>query len=334
MKSKITLLLGVFVVGVLVSCTHGQEESFDAFAKKMSSKLASENSPNLKGAPAIITAEQNSNDIIIFEAGADWSLSKSELWRWNPNEAKIMPKKYAKWFRFIDECKPVLGTSHILATASHGGVALVRVSDKAVVFFAHAGKNPHSACLLPDGNVVSVSSTDNKMRLFNRANYKQGTPCEDFEEYFLDFGHGVVWDKTQQILWALGRFELVGYKYNFNKNKPQLEKLCSYPLTELGKVGHDLYPVPETKYLFFTGNKGVGLFDTQTRTFRDIAQVEHIKSVSYAKNIDCIIYQKPKQRWWSNSIVCADKNFTNIGTYPNGKFYKARWFIPNKFSEF
>ncbi len=309
-----------------------QNIKFNEFADTLRHKLASQYTPDLNNVANVIVAEQSSNNIIIFDANKNWADKDAEVWRWNPKKANGMPTEYAQWFKFIDECKPIIGTSHIIVSASHGGVAVIRVSDKKVVFFAHAGRNPHSACLLPDGNVVAVSSTDNKLTLFDTSNYEEGQPCRNFTCYELEFAHGVVWDDAQQILWGLGMQSIVGYKYNFNKKYPALRKVYTFEVPELAKCGHDLYPVPNTKYLFATGTLGAVLFDTQTKQFRDISQVKHIKSISMAENGQ-VIYLKATKRWWSDSVVAGNGQLSKIGTYPNGKIYKARWFLPNKFSD-
>ena len=309
-----------------------EDIAFNKYADSLSNKLTSQYLPNTNKAPYIIVAEQLSNNIIMLDANKNWADKNAEIWRWQPEKANGMPVEYAKWFKFIDECKPIIDTSHIIVTASHGGVAVIRIKDKRVVFFAHAGKNPHSACLLPDGNVVAVSSTDNKLTLFDTSKYKQGEPCRDFICYQLDFAHGVVWDNQQQMLWGLGMQSIVGYKYNFNKKYPALTRVCSYEVPEVAKCGHDLYPIPNTKYLFLTGTEGVVIFDTHTRKFRDIANVKHVKSISMSEPNGQVIYLKATTRWWSQSVVAANAQLSKIGTYPNGKIYKARWFVPNEFS--
>ena len=321
----------VFIIFSSLSFASEKDTKFNDYADKLRHKLASQYTPDLKDVPNIIVAEQSTNNIVMLNPNKSWNCPDAEVWRWNPFKANGMPVEYAKWFRFIDECKPIIDTSHIIVTASHGGVAIIRMSDKKVLFFAHAGQNPHSACLLPDGNVVAVSSTDNKLTLFDTSNYKQGQPCRNFTCYELEFAHGIVWDNDQQILWGLGMQSIVGYKYNFNKKAPALTKAFTYEVPEMAKRGHDLYPVPNTKYLFATGTLGAVLFDTQTRHFRDISQVKHIKSISMADNGQ-VIYLKATKRWWSDSVVAGNGQLTKIGTCPNSKIYKARWFLPNEFS--
>jgi hypothetical protein len=74
----------------------------------------------------------------------------------------------------------------MLITASGGGVALVRMADNKVVFQAYAGCNPHSAEILPGGNMVSASSTENYLTVFHVDT--TATPGEGYKKNFFESG--------------------------------------------------------------------------------------------------------------------------------------------------
>ena len=316
--------------------SNAAEPAGDLFAKAaegLRAKMASAETPSLKGLPNIITAEQRSNSLIIFNPCADWSKPEAQVWRCNIEECAGIGARDKQWFSgYIDECKPVLGGTHVLTTFSAGGVALVRVADKKIIFYAFAGRNPHSACMLPDGNIAAVSSSDNRLTVYAASKRKDGEPCREFTSYPLDFGHGAVWDARNKVLWALARNEIAKYEYNFDKGNPRLTKAASCALPPEGVVGHDLYPVPGTRYLFYTGVKGVGIFDTDTCKFEKISDEPNIKSISQARAGGELICLKAVERWWSQSVSHANAGFAPVGTCPQARIYMARWFVPEDFS--
>ncbi|HTE09582.1 MAG TPA: DUF6528 family protein, partial [Chitinophagaceae bacterium] len=92
--------------------------------------------------------------------------SQSIIWQWNMKQSNI-DKKYLKWFINYSDVKPVYDQKYLLISSSAGGIALIRIADKKAVFYAYAGGNTHSIELLPDGNIVSASSTDNYLTIFS-----------------------------------------------------------------------------------------------------------------------------------------------------------------------
>ena len=284
----------------------------------------------------IVCAEQASGKIIIFKPSdknpSFWNNPESVVWEWHPKESPEIQPSHRSWFNCPDECKPVLGTSHLLLTASGGGVALVRLSDKSTRFYAKAGGNPHSAVLLPDGNIVSISSAGYFL-VYDVPEHFSDPEKVKSVRYPSVGGHGLVWDNQQKTLWVLGYTQLVAYKYNFDKHNPAMTKDFSVSLAGTpASGGHDLYPVPNQRLLFTTG-KAVAVFNLQTRQFTQISDKGGIKSVSMSPSGEVIVLS-PTKSWWSESVTFLNESFSPIGTRDKAQIYKARWWIPNTMSDF
>lgn len=258
----------------------------------------------------------------------DVSRHGQRIWSWSPANSNI-PTDKIKWFSNPDDAKPVYNNKYLLINASGGGVALVRIADGEAVFYAYAGKNPHSSEVLPDGNIVTASSTDNRLVIF----HADTTTAPDlvYQKVIpLPFAHNVVWDKKRQILWSAGGKYLYALQYNFNCNRPDLIKKDSFQLP--GNDAHDLFPVYESDSLWLTNPNGVYIINMETK---DVVPVnfkytENIKSVSSGSAGWPVIAMKPETKWWSDKVLDSKGNilFAETGM----KIYKARWFLPNTFS--
>lgn len=169
--------------------------------------MSGEGSPLIDCGRCIILCEQSQNRIMIVEAG-----SKTVKWEWKAGDSNIASEHYT-WFDFPDEAKSVYDNKYLLVTASGGGVGLIRISDKRAIFYAYAGGNPHSAEILPDGNIVTSSSTGNFLKLFKVDTVSR--PDEIYSKlYPVVDGHNVVWDKKRSILWAGSGQQLRAYIYS------------------------------------------------------------------------------------------------------------------------
>ncbi|HLR31763.1 MAG TPA: DUF6528 family protein, partial [Fodinibius sp.] len=200
-----------------------------------------------------------------------------ELWQWNPYRMDDVSEP--EWFSHPDEVKPVYNNEYLLLTASGGGVALVRIADKKILFQAMVGGNPHSAELLPDGNIVTASSTGDYLRIFHVDTLQ--APGEGYSTKIpIPFGHNVVWDKTRNLLWSAGEDKLYGYEYNFNCTAPDLSPVDSLQLR--GSGAHDLFPVYGKDKFWLTMDNGVYSYDLseEKAALVDTPYQEQIKSVS------------------------------------------------------
>ncbi|MGX5819839.1 DUF6528 family protein [Chitinophaga lutea] len=269
----------------------------------------------------IVLAEQLQSRVAIADVD-----SKQIFWEWKPEQSNIKTQHLA-WFTNTSDAKPVYDGKYLLVTASGGGVALVRISDKKTVFYAYAGGNTHSAELLPDGNIVSASSTGNFMTVFRVDTTKAAE--ETYSKNFpLSFGHNVVWDHKNQVLWSAADHQLLTFTYNFNCTDPILTQKDVIEIP--GKDAHDLFPVYGKNALWLTNTTNVYTYSLDTKKLEqaNVLQV-NIKSVSSADGLPTILI-RPKTSWWTDEVI--DEKGNTVFYQSGLKIYKARWYVKNTFS--
>ncbi|MHC4739835.1 MAG: DUF6528 family protein, partial [Planctomycetota bacterium] len=251
-----------------------------------------------------------------------------KLWSWNAKDSSELPERLRGLFETTDECKVVDGGRKILITASSGGIALVEVKSKKVLFYAVAG-NAHSAEILPGGRVaVAASSAPDGNRLIL---YDLSSPEKELFSDSLPWGHGVIWDEDRQVLWALAGDDIRAYRLkDWSSPHPALERVVTVKLPE--EMGHDLYPLPRTNQLFVTTTNFVWLFDRDKKTFKKYGAIDntlHVKSVCVNPVTDRLVYIRADAgQWWSEKIRFLNPDSTIF--IPDQHFYKARWFTSQR----
>jgi hypothetical protein len=269
----------------------------------------------------IVATEQAQHRIIIVDAD-----KKIIVWEWIP--ANVLPAAEAKWFTNPSDAKAVYNNQYLLVTASGGGVALVRIADKKTVFYAYAGGNTHSAEILPDGNIVSASSTDNYLTLF-KVDTAIAANAVYSKRVYIAFGHNAVWDKKRNILWSADMYSLKTFEYNFDCNKPDLRFIDSVKVN--GSEGHDLFPVYGEDSLFLTNKSGVFVVSAADKKMI-VANTPQkgVKSIASGPANYPIIIMVPQEKWWTDEI--KDVNGKVLFKQTGLKMYKARWILDNSFS--
>ena len=276
--------------------------------------------------PLLLT-EQAQGRILIVDAD-----TRETLWEWRAASAADMPDA-TSLMRLPSEVKAIYNRRYILATASGGGVALIRIADKKVLFYAKPGGNPHSAEVLPDKNIVVASSTGNLLSVYvyNEDASYVSKPAFTMPVYS---AHNVVWDRTRNCLWTATGAQLLKLSYNGNRTAPELSQVYSYDMGTGNTMAHDLAPVYGEEAMYVTTVEHVYKFDCKTAKFSDVQifQQKDIKSLSTGPEGYSTIVMRPTSggsNWWSGEVcdLGGHRMFNRAGY----QIYKARWYVENPF---
>lgn len=272
-----------------------------------------------KGKKYILLSEQSKSRVAIADIAAS-----GIVWEWRPSVQPDINPEHAKWFEAMSDAKPLENGKYILACASGGGVALIRVHDKKTMFYAYAGGNTHSVEQLPDGNIVSTSSTGNFMSIFitTGKEYSKHTVRKDF---YLRNGHNLVWDKKKKHLYTASWDQLKTYRYNGDKRDPAFIPVDSVAIPD--SSAHDLYRVYGKDALWLTTHSAIFKVDMQSKKAEKVNTRlgKNIKSVSSGPEGYPTIIIRPKEKWWTDEVLDLAGN--SIFKQQGLRIYKARWLL-------
>ncbi|WP_315817678.1 DUF6528 family protein [Paraflavitalea speifideaquila] len=277
----------------------------------------------------IIICDQKNARIIIVDVANGNAIT----WEWKATAAYAMIRSGAQgWFSNLSEAKLVYNGKYILATASGGGVALINVSSKKAIWFDYAGGNTHSAELLPNGNIVTASTTGGYLMIFTTDSYINDESAQTAPIAFEDV-HNVVWDHARQRLYAAGKNKLKVFTYNGSCRSPKLTLQTTYTMPE-GNA-HDLFPVHgSTTDLWLTNSGHIYKFNVSTGVFTLVKTISSVKTVSSGPTgYQTIIAQANNtggETWRTNQVL----DINGAVVYKNTAIglYKARWKLVNTFS--
>lgn len=281
MKKLLALLLCAILAFGLVACTEapagtntdsvgGTDTNTDTESNVTSSE--EEWAPLDLVDDWVIACDQKNTRLVIYDLGSlektgdsldgveEWSMSL----KGHAGSGNLSGVKYREDTVFGDV---------IIAVASGGYAGIIKYPSKEVVWEINScGNNPHSIEILPNGNVVCAASTGASVRLYYTSALLNGdtAKAKTHKEYKLVGAHGVLWDPTEEVLWAVGDNELLAYGL--------VGETTSQTLTVLGGMGgslpkgytggHDLSPdYMDKNYLYITVNSGVLHFDKDSGEF-------------------------------------------------------------------
>lgn len=270
---------------------------------------------------------QKKNEIVVCGDDKVWivNVDNSEgknldiVWKWNAQESNI-PDDFKKYFRGMDECKTAKNGDWLLTSSSAGGAVIIERSSEKCLFYARVPA-AHSIELLPDNRVVVALSHNEEgdcIQLFDI-----NRPNQVLFQDSLFWGHGVIWMKNRQLLYALGFNELKAYSLkNWKSEQPtlQMEKVWKLPTDD----GHDLIRISENE-LGFTTSSGTYVIDLDTEkivSFQPLEGKKFIKSFNYNKENGILSYTQAEIEWWTHNIYLENPKKTL--TIDSINLYKVR----------
>lgn len=243
----------------------------------------------------VISYDGISGRLIVYDMdvlGDSTNLDEAEVWSFPIREKGL---DGATGIKYREDT--VFGDVIVAATGD-GAMMFSYPEGKVLWHVSYCGENPHSIEILPSGNIVCASTNpDSQIFLFHTSQLLNGDEAasKKYEKYTFSDVHGVLWDPTEEVLWALGSNELVAYVVS---GDPATEKLTR--MGGMGGVlptpyGHDLAAdFTDTGYLYVTTGKAVYRFCKETNEFD--AKFENHAKVSM-------------------------ENIKGFGNNPNGNFF-------------
>jgi len=264
------------------------------------------------------------NRVIILPADKTaWSESDI-LWEWK--------NTLSAWGKHMSDARRVSysGKDHILLCGSSGGIALVEVESKKLVYHTVLDgeyNTPHAVALLPDDLIVAADPGDKKgkaaVKLYD---IRKGDNKDHVQALEQSGVHGIVWDSKRNCVWAWGGEAL--HQYSYHSRSLSLDHTYKAPSDWHTGGGHALAPMGSTR-LLFSCNKGIGTFDLDSHKFElyDGKACCNTKGIAYNPETKEVIYthEDPhtgdSRSHYVHSVQKEDRSLKD------GIWYKANFYL-------
>ena len=349
MKRFFALLLSlILLVGAFVGCTADPVDtqtdtsanaSTDTEANESASTQIKYEKPQdvLEASTHLVglTDQKNSRLIVCDLAVEDWSNDAAVVWEFKDPRVNSAGIK----FRYSE----VFG-GHVVLFCGGKGAGIISYETKKMLFYTtNVGNNPHSVELLPDGTFLVASSTGNEIHVYTAATGR----TRPVQRIVCANAHGVLWDPTYQVVWAVGLNKLSAYTVSGGPENPRLTLNGGMVYTTSKSGLHDLSPCyGDPTKLFVTCEAGVLLFDKEEEKFSTAypgayyaSKMSYVPGVgNYPDNVMAMTHviagQTVGQEWQMNQVtilVPLDKYTVRkvICVAPNDAYYKLRVWIPD-----
>lgn len=282
--------------------------------------------------PVAVT-DQQGHQILLMDAAKSWHDPAATTWSWRP------PIGTPGWRLPTDARlrRSARAGLVMLATDSDGYIGEVAYPSGKTLWSVNVGvgPNPHTAELLPDGNVAVAASDGNWLRIYTVS--QPGGKAAHFRQVSAQQAHGLLWDPGRRTLWVLTHFYLARARVSGTSAAPRLTWLGRSRLPD-SDGGHDVQPVHgDTNRLWVSTGTHVYQYDKTTGKFSlgyaGAAQIDQfaVKSIGQNPATGQLLETTPNTSctvgdWCTDTVdfFRPTDQRTRVGT----GIYKARWWSP------
>jgi hypothetical protein len=302
----------------------------------------------------LVTCEQSANQI------QRWSTAQSS-WSGTPEWYWTAPSKSGAWYglsdvkrRLTSNWDDVLVTCAGGTSQDGGRIAMVRESDKAIIWQTVVPGHPHSVERIDDHGAIVTAAANARsygedfqagggLNLFVPSSHGGMPPTSFANSISTGFpgAHGVVWDNDNNLLLAIGDEQLRAYSLVTNANGI-ITGLTKEAIVSFTGMGHDLqlsYVENSNKILYTVGgadeNPDSGVWETtlvksgSTWSFVPPTRIHtwwYIKSFGRLPDGKDFCVDAPSaEEWWSDRVGYHQNGNISYSVRPGARFYKARF---------
>lgn len=293
--------------------------------------LFAESPAHAAGSYYVATAEQVKNKVLVFDknkaftdANIHWSFSPGGGGWANLSDVKVRNTAAQSWIALVVASGGKAGIVDI------GGEKHTELND--LKWSASPGGNPHAIERVPGNGSVVVASSSGHLTLYAPTRVDNLGTLAKVQTVALPGAHGVLWDPTFKLLWAVGDGVIRGYAVEGSNRGTRLKWYGAKAGLGSGNLGHDLQPdYGNSNRMWVTATHGVYRFDTDGGIFRTTRASSETRVKSYVRHSSgeavSIRADNTGARTWGSPTIrlSASPDRTRGGA----EFYKARIWTPD-----
>lgn len=246
----------------------------------------------------------------------NWSIEDGIIWEWSTSD--LTEGKMKGVSVIMDSTRlrysPYYESDVIVFSGSGGWVGIVDYATKELLFEDNPGLGPHSAELLPNGDLVLACSGNSDSEKGCILYYPLSSGATKYSSSFpLISAHGVCYDPEQDVIWALGGYEIVALSVSGKgTDNAKISEINGMGVELPTSGGHEMSPAygHPGKY-WVSGTKDVWIFDSVEGTL----SATDLQAKKYSQgNVKGMAY------FADGTMVQTSHNQGDTGTYRSSLF--------------